>query len=75
MNIIFFFLFSYNPKALYNAIKKTNKMYHGLKNKTSRVIYLHGSADAWNILGLTKLQTKDSISIFIKGNHILLLLI
>lgn len=43
-------------------------LYHGLKNTTSRVIYLHGSFDPWNGLGLTEPKSDDSISIFIDGN-------
>ncbi|XP_022176436.1 putative serine protease K12H4.7 [Myzus persicae] len=58
---------TFNSTKLHKAIKKTNEMYQILKNKTSRIIYLHGSVDPWNRLGLTRLNTKDSISITIKG--------
>ncbi|XP_060862766.1 putative serine protease K12H4.7 [Metopolophium dirhodum] len=58
---------SFNEKALYTAVKKTNMIHHDLKKKTSRIIYLHGSIDAWNTLGLIQLQSKDSVSIIIKG--------
>lgn len=51
------------------AVKKINMFYHDLKKKTSRIIYLHGSIDAWSSLGLIQPQTKDSVSIVIKGSQ------
>ncbi|KAL4154540.1 hypothetical protein QTP88_000397 [Uroleucon formosanum] len=49
-----------------DAVHKTTMMYHGLKNTTSRVIYLPGSIDPWNGLGLIEPKLDDSISIFIE---------
>jgi hypothetical protein len=43
-------------------------MYHDLRNKTSRIVYLHGSIDPWNGLGLTEPKANNSVSIFIEGN-------
>ncbi|XP_060859758.1 putative serine protease K12H4.7 [Metopolophium dirhodum] len=57
----------FNLNELEKAVHKTTMMYHGLKNTTSRVIYLHGSFDPWNGLGLTEPESDDSISIFIEG--------
>ncbi|KAF0772639.1 putative serine protease K12H4.7 [Aphis craccivora] len=58
---------SFNLVALEKAIEKTSMMYHDLKSKTSRIVYLHGSIDPWNGLGLTKLKANNSASIFIEG--------
>ncbi|XP_025192142.1 putative serine protease K12H4.7 [Melanaphis sacchari] len=58
---------SYDFNALNKAIKNSNLMFKNLKTKTSRVIYLHGSIDPWNKLGLTQPQSNNSVSIFIEG--------
>ncbi|CAI6359152.1 unnamed protein product [Macrosiphum euphorbiae] len=57
----------FDLNKLKKAVHKTTMLYHGLKNTTSRVIYLHGSFDPWNGLGLTEPKSDDSISIFIDG--------
>jgi len=48
-------------------VKNEKSMYNYLKKKTSRVIYLHGSIDPWNKLGLTQPQAQNSVSIFTEG--------
>ncbi|XP_026821107.1 putative serine protease K12H4.7 [Rhopalosiphum maidis] len=58
---------SYNLNALYKAVKNEETMFNYLKKKTSRVIYLHGSIDPWNKLGLTQPQAQNSVSIFTEG--------
>ncbi|XP_026819269.1 putative serine protease K12H4.7 [Rhopalosiphum maidis] len=58
---------SFDFNALEKAVEKTSMMYHDLRNKTSRIVYLHGSIDPWNGLGLTEPKANNSVSIFIEG--------
>ncbi|XP_001947565.2 putative serine protease K12H4.7 [Acyrthosiphon pisum] len=58
---------SFNANSLNAAVRKTNMIHHDLKKKTSRIIYLHGTIDAWSTLGLIQPMTKHSVSIVIEG--------
>ncbi|XP_050053388.1 putative serine protease K12H4.7 isoform X1 [Aphis gossypii] len=57
---------SFNLNALSKAVNKTNMMYGGSRPRANRIIFVRGSIDPWNPLGLSFLPINSS-TIFIKG--------
>jgi len=53
--------------TLSKAVNKTNMMYGGSRTKASRIVFVGGSIDPWNKLGLSY-RTKYSFKILIQGN-------
>lgn len=57
------------------AIDHANMVYGGTDLQATRVIYVHGSIDAWQALGITKTKIPESPAIFIKGESVVILII
>ncbi|XP_060841319.1 thymus-specific serine protease-like [Rhopalosiphum padi] len=57
---------SFNLNTLSKAVNKTNIMYGGSKPRVSRIVFVRGSIDPWNPLGLSFLPINSS-TILIEG--------
>lgn len=59
----------YNETFLSNAVDRTNVIYGALDIEVSNVVFVHGSADPWHVLGITETKDNGAPAILIKGEN------
>lgn len=50
------------------SINKINAIYDESNKELDRIIYIHGNTDPWNTLGVSEYITRNTVSIYMKGN-------